>query len=363
MPFRSLIPSLSGHCESLFSNGPMGFAKTLLQALGLWFWTTLWLFALISAMCMVLSWTTGDRLLMVRLGRYLLPWLWFALLAGLVPALLFQRFWLAAVLAVPALFIGFGYLPLFLPRTAPPADQGMPLKVISFNVWSENLSMLPTARLIGKNGPDILLLQEISPKQLQELTRELENTSEPSAPQWQVAYAPRPMQAVLSRYPLTQLGSDEKLAKMQKVRVETAAGAVTIFNVHPLRGNWKRRHRRLATLLQKHILTTEGPVILGGDLNTTDRSQSYRMLSRKLRNAHWEAGRSFGFTYPAHLQAWDGYLPAWDGFLPAWPLVRIDHIFYNPSFQAISAQTLQESCGSDHLPVMAELMLLEDPEK
>lgn len=161
------------------------------------------------------------------------------------------------------------------------------------------------------------------------------------------------MQAVLSRYPLTPLMSDNKLAKVQAVRVDTADAAITVFNVHPLRGNWRRRHRRLTTLLQEHILKTPGPVILGGDFNTTDRSQTYKMLSQHLRNAHWEAGWGFGFSFPANLEIWNE-------FLQTLPLVRIDHIFYNQDFYAESAETLKKACGSDHLPVMARLVLVKD---
>jgi vancomycin resistance protein VanJ len=354
MAFKLKIPFLPSRDGGLFANGPVDFVRTLLQILGLWFWTTLWLFALTSTLCLIFGWTSGDRFLLVRLNRYLQPWVLFSLLTGLIPALVFRKFWLVAALAAPALLIGFGYLPLFLPRQAPLIDQGVPLKVMSFNVWSKNPSLLPAVKLIRKKAPDILLLQEISQDQLRELLHGLEQPADGTNPQWHVDYVPRAMQAVLSRYPLTPLMSDRRLAKVQGVRVDTAAGAVTVFNVHPLRGNWRRRHRQLTTLLQEHILTTAGPVILGGDFNTTDRSQTYQMLSRHLRNAHWQAGRGFGFSYPANLQAWNE-------FLPAWPMVRIDHIFYNQNFYAVSAETLQESYGSDHLPVTTNLMLLKNP--
>jgi vancomycin resistance protein VanJ len=340
---------------SLFRDGPAGIAGTLLQILKLWFWTTLWLFALSASVCLILGWITGDRLLLVRVSRYLLPWVLFSLLASLIPALLFRRLWLAAALAGPALLIGFGYLPLFFSRQAPLASHGVPLKVMSYNVWSENPSLLPAAKLIREQDPDILLVQEISREQLRELTLSLEKPAGAASQEWNVAYAPRAMQAVVSRYPLTPLMSDRKLAKVQAVRVDTAAGAVTVFNVHPRRGNWQGRHRQLKTLLQEHILTAAGPVLLGGDFNTTDQSQTYKMLSRHLRNAHWQAGRGFGFSYPANLQAWNE-------FLPTWPLVRIDHIFYNRDFYAINAETLRESCGSDHLPVTASLLLVNPPE-
>jgi len=356
MPFKPKLPDIPARGESLFRDGPAGFVGTLLQMLALWFWTTLWMFALGSTLCLILGWITGDRFLPVRMSRYLQPWVLFSLLAGLIPALLFRRFWLVAVLAVPVLVIGLAYLPLFLPRGAAPPGKGVPLKVMSFNVWSENPSLLPAAELIRDKSPDLVLLQEISGEQLRELRKGLTNPAAGADRPWNVAYAPEAMQAVVSCYPLTPLGSDGRLAKMQVVRVDTAGGPITVFNVHPRRGNWKGRYRKLQTLLQDHLLPTPGPVVLGGDFNTTERSEIYRMLSRQLRNAHGEAGRGFGFTYPANLQGWGEVLPAW-------PLVRIDHIFYNRYFYALGAETLRDSYGSDHLPVMASLMSVENPER
>lgn len=344
---------------SIFQKFALCLTRTLrwtMQILCMWFWTSVWLFALTMSGCLLLSWTTGDKLLLVRLTRYLLPWVLFSLLAGLIPAVLFRRFWLSIALAAPALAITFSYLPLFLPNHAPPPGYHAFLEVMSFNVWSENQSLLPTAKFIREHHPDILLLQEIMPNQLRELTLALEESPTGSDRKWHFAYAPRLLQAVISPYPVTQQMTDRKLAKVQKVQVTTPAGAVTVFNVHPLRGNWKARHRQLANLLEEHVLTTPGPTILGGDFNTTDKSQTYKMISRHLYNAHWEAGRGFGLSYPA-------YVHAWNEFLPAWPLVRIDHIFYNRDFFAISAETLKESCGSDHLPVKARLALVKTPVK
>jgi vancomycin resistance protein VanJ len=340
----------------LFRNRQGRGTIDLLQILCLWFWTCLWLFALTMSVCLILGWTSGDRLLLVRLTRYLLPWVLLSLLAGLIPAVLFRRVWLALALTGPALVIAFSYLPVFLPNHAPPPGDRVLLKVMSFNVWSENQSLLQVAQLIREKAPDILMLQEITSGQIRELTLALEKSPDGTRAGWNVAYAPQVLQAVVSRHPVTPLRSSLKIAKVQAVRVATPAGEVTVFNVHPRRGNWKGRHRQLATLLQEDVLTAPGPVILGGDFNTTDKSQTYRMLSRHLHNAHWEAGRGFGFTYPA-------YQHAWNEFLPAWPLVRIDHIFYSQDFFAVTAETLKEPCGSDHLPVMASLALKEKPKR
>jgi endonuclease/exonuclease/phosphatase family metal-dependent hydrolase len=46
------------------------------------------------------------------------------------------------------------------------------------------------------------------------------------------------------------------------------------------------------------------------------------------------------------------------GPLPRFPvpaLIRIDHIFHSSHFTALNAHMLNDSGGSDHLPVVAEL--------
>lgn len=320
----------------------------LLQAISLVFWTFLWGFALTMSGLLILGWLWGDRLLAVRLTNYLRPWLLMALLAAIIPAVLFRRIWLILALVVPVLAIGIGYLPIFLPHHSPQAENRAFLDVMSFNVWSENPSMMPAAEMILRENPDILLLQEISREQIRELTRALRAAASGDGQDWQVLHEPGLMQAVVSRHPLTPLMVDRKKGKAQLVGVATPEGEVTVINVHPLRGGWSRRHRQMAKLLEEDVLKVTGPLILGGDFNTNDMSETYRLLSRHLRNAHWEAGRGFGFTYPA-------YLHTWDEIMPAWPLVRIDHIFYNNDFLALDARTFKESYGSDHFPVSARL--------
>jgi vancomycin resistance protein VanJ len=329
---------------------------TLRRSRGEILWTCLWLFALFVAGNLLIGWTKGDRLLTVRMTHYLLPWFLLCLLAAMIPAALSRRVWLMSALALPALVIAFQYLPLFLPGAGRPPGNYFPLKVMSFNVWSENRSLAPVAKLIQEENPDILLLQEINPEQMLELRRFLAGPSGAGEPKLNFVYAPHLLQAVASPYPVTQLMANRKKGKMQEVRVMTPAGEIEVFNVHPLRGNWKRRHRQMATLLHEDILSAGKPVILAGDFNTTDKSETYQLLSRYLRNAHWEAGWGFGFSYPADLHAWQKYLPAW-------PLVRIDHIFYSPQFSAISAKTLSTSAGSDHFPVIADLALKKSNER
>jgi endonuclease/exonuclease/phosphatase (EEP) superfamily protein YafD len=130
----------------------------------------------------------------------------------------------------------------------------------------------------------------------------------------------------------------------------TPEGAITVLNVHPARGNWQRRHKQMITLIADDIAGDSNPLILGGDFNTTDQSQTYRLFGPILKNAHWQAGWGFGFTYPTSKIKFLGIFS-----LP--PLVRIDHIFHSKHFISQKAYRLPDSGGSDHFPIVAELVL------
>jgi vancomycin resistance protein VanJ len=204
------------------------------------------------------------------------------------------------------------------------------------------------AEVIRHEQPDILLLQELKPEKAQILTKALVNLY-PEA-ELHFAYEENWFQAVISRFPLTSMEKIHNRGRAQKVLIETSKGPITVFNIHPPRGRWLRRHKQLSALLTEDIITADGPVILGGNFNTNDQSQSYRFISKYLHNSHWEAGWGFGFTYPSSSFRLRGKIP-----VP--PLVRIDHIFYNDHSYVKNAGTLTESGGSDHLPGVAELFL------
>jgi endonuclease/exonuclease/phosphatase family metal-dependent hydrolase len=121
-----------------------------------------------------------------------------------------------------------------------------------------------------------------------------------------------------------------------------------VINIHAYNWLWMRRHRQIARLLMGDIATAKDPLILGGDFNTSDQTQTYRMVNRYLQNAHWQAGCGFGFTYPS---------PAFNlkGKISVPALIRIDHIFHSNQIIAGKVRTLHESCGSDHFPVVADL--------
>ena len=305
----------------------------------------LWLFGLGVLLTFLLRRWPGDQLLPVRLLNFMMPWLLILLVPALIAARLAGCHWLVTVLALPTLFISLSYAPLFLPRCCSAPSSGETFKVMSDNVSRHNTDVTAMAALIRQEQPDILLLQELRQDRVEAFIKTLADLY-PDV-ELHFIYDPYTLQAVASRYPLTPLAMMLEKGNAQKVLLETPNGPVTVINIHPRFRGWQRRYQQMSTLLAEDIISADGPIILGGDFNTTEQSQIYRLVSQHLQNAHWEAGWGFGFTFPfpVHLIRRKFSLP---------PLVRIDHIFYSDHFFAHNAGTLTESGGSDHLPVFAE---------
>jgi endonuclease/exonuclease/phosphatase (EEP) superfamily protein YafD len=310
------------------------------------FWKGLGLVGLGLLAWYTLRWWPGDRFLLVRLFNYFMPWLLLGLAPALIVAGLARRKWVALALAAPSLIIGLTFAPLFLPRLESALAASLPLKVMSYNVWYHNKNVASVAGLIRREQPDILLLQEITPAMARRLKDELVDLYPEG--QLYLAYEPEVYQGIISRYPLTPLDLAYDKGRTQRVTVLTPSGPIAVWNVHPNTPlPWRRQYRQLSALT-KDIATTDGPLIVGGDFNTTDQSETYQLVNQHLWNAHWEAGWGFGFTFPAHQ-------PRFKQIPILTPVIRIDHIFYSPHFFARNARTLTESGGSDHLPVTAEL--------
>lgn len=297
----------------------------------------------------IIRWGSGDSLFWTRMLSYFMPWALLGLVPGLILAFLTRCYRLALLLVLPTGLIGLPLVPLFLPRLpAVLATAQPPLKVMSYNLWSYNFQTGATLELIRREQPGILLLQEAYMHNafITTLLSKLEHLY-PNQP-FYLAYDPPTGQAILSRYPLKKIEVDVDKGRVQKVLIDSPVGQLAVWNVHaadPYR--WASQYRQL-TALAEDIAAFDGPLIVAGDFNTTDQTDTYALLTHHLRNAHWEAGWGFGFTFPAHA-------PNFKGIPVVTPMVRIDHIFYNHHFFAQRAWTLPDSAGSDHFPVVAEL--------
>ena len=136
------------------------------------------------------------------------------------------------------------------------------------------------------------------------------------------------------------------MGRAQKAIIDTPAGPVTVFNMHTnvavTDEGWLGQREQLQGLADE-IVQASGPIIAGGDFNTTPYTDNYALISNLLQDTHQLGGRGFGFTFPAH-----GLRDEGTTWLPM-SVVRLDHILVNEAFVVDSTSTIHSSFGSDHL--------------
>jgi endonuclease/exonuclease/phosphatase (EEP) superfamily protein YafD len=305
----------------------------------------------------------GDRKGWIELADDLEPWSYLpAPVLGIAGAALGSSALTAAGAALGAAFAGrWGYRYL---RKTPPQPQALAdLTVMTFNTLAWTRSAEDLEASIIKANPDLVGLQEIGPNAASYLTARLADRF----PYQYQTHSPTPSgAAVLSRYPLREtvaFRASDNGHWWQRMIVDAPNGPITYFNIHTKiprvqpaeqsgggllsrafcterRG---REVRRLAEMLDK----VEGPVIVCGDFNMTERSADYRLVATRLRDAYKAVGAGLGHTFPA----WGkGPHP----FPAPFPMLRLDYIWHSDHFSAAWASK-GDAGLSDHHPIVVGL--------
>ena len=301
----------------------------------------------------LLRWLSGDHLFIVRLFNYFLPWLGLFLSACLIVVFLLRKKLLAVILFIPFFIIAISYMPLFSGCLKFPLADSNSLKVMSYNIRRSNRVISAAAAVIKQEKPDILLLQEVLPNNIEILAKALDNQYNGDAVQ--VAYGKSVLQAVISRYPITYMKAMPEKNRSQKVILKTPFGSITVINIHAYKHGWLDRHTKMERLIKEDIIPEKGPLVLGGDFNTNDQSETYRLIKKYLFDAHWHSGCGFGFTFPSTTSFFSPGFP-----LPKFsihPVIRIDLLFFSKHFIAYHSRVGKVSGGSDHFPVVVEMLL------
>lgn len=291
------------------------------------------------ALIWVLGEWVGERTLLTLLLAYAPPVLW------LLPAplvwlwVLLRRRRIGAVLLATGLAAwGAGFL-----HWRP--QSGGELRVLTFNVL-QGKRTTPTQllTLLRQADADIILLQEadfLRPGYQAEL--------EAGLPGYNLSRASEV--TTLTRLPvLGEQRFDLPLNKREVLasRLNWRGQQLTVVNAHlgtvmlspVLRGDLARVRRtrdarnEQVQVLKNIAMRENGPILLGGDLNTPPRGLVYRRLRAFYGpDAYDLAGRGPGWTFPSLK-------------------VRIDHLLTR-DLKPTRAQVLP-SIGSDHLPLLVE---------
>jgi endonuclease/exonuclease/phosphatase family metal-dependent hydrolase len=265
------------------------------------------------------------------------------------------------VLSVPSVVLAAMTLkPVWLVRRGRvrPAAAPTRFRILTLNAGGN--ARAPAApeveRTVRSLDPDIVALQELTPEAVTRLRRSLAGRYAYCHGGWPaIVFSRLPIRAGCTlRFPSG--GSDA-----QRVEIEIAGRTLVLFNVHITRPGHEldglarlrlvrdydpTRRDTHAALVQAHVGRALPPCVLAGDLNATEWSHPYRLITARLVDAYRETRRGWGNTYSVSLRRGRWHLRI--------PVARIDYVFHSCELVAFEAR-LGPNCGSEHLPVVADL--------
>jgi endonuclease/exonuclease/phosphatase (EEP) superfamily protein YafD len=227
-------------------------------------------------------------------------------------------------------------LPFYFGKPAV-ADEP-PVRAMLMNILASNGNIQRVLSEIKRANPDILILEEVTPKWAKELDR--------------LDYPYRVVEArddcfglmLLSRYPLSKtrvLFVGPADVPTITANVHLPQGEISLIATHPLppiSGKYSALRNGQLEELPELLARQDRPVLLVGDLNVSPWSAHFARLLKDsgLQNSM----KHFGFQ-------------------PSWPAdnrllrIPIDHVLHSPQI-VIYHRAVGPNVGSDHLPVIVD---------
>jgi endonuclease/exonuclease/phosphatase (EEP) superfamily protein YafD len=239
------------------------------------------------------------------------------------------------------LFVGLNW-PYVIPQVEPQLD-GAPLRVMTYNVLYSNTDYDAVARVIRTAQPDLVALQEVQPEMFRALVERLQVDYPYHLLADRNAYGTT---AAFSRYPLRAGYSlDLRYDRPATVlKVDVDGRPVTFISAHLLAYYSALHQARQAQIIIDEALAQDETVVLGCDCNSRETAGSYRMLAQVMTNS-------------ARAVGWVPSEPSIAGAQRDVSLWHIDYVFYRGDLKAVEVDTIMDSGGSDHKPVVAILSL------
>ncbi len=217
---------------------------------------------------------------------------------------------------------------------------GTTLKILSANVNLHNKDAVPLRDLVAKEGPDVLLLQEVPAAWFEQFRDVYPHRAE-------VPHRSYFGLALYSRYPIENVQQDDPLNRdipILRADLDMDGRRVHVVNVHlPSPESAELIEIRIAQYawLTDYVAALDGPAIVAGDFNCTMWSPLYKQLVDRGRLVSARQGR--------------GLMPTWFPLAGSLHLLPIDHILVRG--MPITDARLGARVGSDHSPLIAEVRL------
>jgi vancomycin resistance protein VanJ len=234
--------------------------------------------------------------------------------------------------------------------------------VMTYNVGAGLADPGRLVAVLRQSGADIIGLQELAAAQGEAIAALLAD----DYPYQTLHPSGIPGKGLISRFPVLESELLDLHPGRPDLRTAIAApgGAIDVIVAHPPPPRIGRHRVRHAALADQQIrgiaaIATRGaPAVLLTDFNRVGWQTAYRQLRQSgLMDAFGTAGRGTGFTLPTRLShlAYRGH-PL--GGVPLPPLLRVDYVWHTSHFHTLDSW-IGGNAGSDHLPVLAELVRVD----
>jgi endonuclease/exonuclease/phosphatase (EEP) superfamily protein YafD len=295
-------------------------------------------------------WFAVDEGSVLAVAYDALPLMLFLAPAISVGSVITGHLLLAAASAVLTAYQAVLIIPRLFSRRLPAWAHAAPqFRLAVANVYVDNTTPAAAARQLTASGADVIVIVEATPKFMAIFGSE-GDASHPhrvSDPNDTSDYAV----AIASRIPLGPRSAVHSRGRLRLAVAEVEIGSIltTIAALNP-RSTFDREGQEIwkeqITELKSYVPSVTGPLVVAGDLNSTEfRPEFVELLKVGLNDAIDSLG-----------QAWR---PSFS-LKSVWPLgvlgaiARLDQALVNDQICAMKVRNLQ-SCGSDHLPFMITL--------
>ncbi len=268
------------------------------------------------------------------------------LLPALLLAIFGKRFYSAivlfGVLAVHGYSVGESLRAVEVQQT----DRFTDLRILSANLFLDNNSYQEFKDLVSTIKPDVLALQEYTPRWHESLSRELDEfphrISEPMRGAFGIA--------LYSKHPIASGGLvkfGKGLSYSIDVELSVDGGSLRVINVHPPPPSHQTAYEHRNTLMAdvaKAIKQHKTSIVVG-DFNTTPWAGHFADMESRSGLLSARRGNGIAATWP-------------DSFFPL--LIPIDHILVSKNIAVTSLKSVPV-VGSDHRAMVGGLRVFFPP--
>jgi endonuclease/exonuclease/phosphatase (EEP) superfamily protein YafD len=264
---------------------------------------------------------------------------------GLVLSVCAIGFVASSLVIIPEFIGAFTYKPVRIQQS----DTSR--RLMTFNIYAKNEDLEGLFQSVKEQDPDVLLIQEYWRWHREGLEERLSKLMPYSV---HCQGGKRSFLGVYSKYPLKKLSVHNCIDSISAEQ-RTSIIAVEVqdeipFNVVTTHFDWpipaERQNAQMQVVVDA-LNGIDGPMLFGGDFNSTPFSYAFKSLVRKsgMRRAVWLMP-----TWPAP--------PTYPFDMPAW--LQLDHILSRGNV-VTGVPFRGQNGGSDHFPLVVDFAVGKDP--